>query len=241
MHPLVRTARATGLWYLGIAITGMLGFLLIRPRLFVAGEPQTTLAHLVEQPSLARIGIALELGIVITQALAALWFYRLFRSIDTIAAGALAAFAFVNAIAILVSAAFLATALQVALDPTLAPAGDAAATAQLSYILSGHMWGVGALFFGLWLIPMGWLVVRSAWMPKPLGWILVVGGVGYVLSAFVGYLAPGARTVADALTIPASVGEFWIIGYLLTIGVRRSKTSNGSATLVAHDKATTPA
>lgn len=59
-------------------------------------------------------------------------------------------------------------------------------------------------------------------MPRPLGWVLVAGGVGYVLSAFVTYLAPGVPAVASALTIPASVGEFWMMGYLLVRGVRRS-------------------
>lgn len=29
------------------------------------------------------------------------------------------------------------------------------------YVGSEHFWGVGALFFGLWLIPMGWLVLRG--------------------------------------------------------------------------------
>jgi len=33
---------------------------------------------------------------VLTQALTALWFYRLFRGVDTVAAGALAAFGMVN-------------------------------------------------------------------------------------------------------------------------------------------------
>jgi Domain of unknown function (DUF4386) len=47
------------------------------------------------------------------------------------------------------------------------------------------------------------------------------GGVGYVLSAFVVYFAPDAGIVADALTFPATVGEFWMIGYLLVRGVNR--------------------
>jgi hypothetical protein len=55
----------------------------------------------------------------------------------------------------------------------------------------------------------------------PLGWVLVAGGAGYVASAFVGYLAPDAGVVADALTAPASIGEFWMIGYLLIRGVNR--------------------
>jgi hypothetical protein len=217
MPGLIRTARTTGLFYLGLALTGVLSFLIVRPRLLDPDSPEATLTNLVDHETLARFGIALEMGVVITQALAAVWFYKLFRSVDTFAAGTLATFGMVNAVAILGSAAFLATALEVALDPV----GDAAGNAQLMYLVSGNLWGVGALFFGLWLIPMGWLVLRSGWMPRPLGWVLVAGGVGYVASAFVGYLATGAGVVADALTIPASIGEFWMIGYLLIRGVNR--------------------
>ncbi|MGH3667713.1 MAG: DUF4386 domain-containing protein, partial [Acidimicrobiia bacterium] len=127
----------------------------------------------------------------------------------------------INSTAILCSAAFLVTALTVALDPALAPAGDAAATVQLMYETSGAFWSVGALFFGLWLIPMGYLVLASRWMPRPLGRILMTGGVGYILSAFVVYLIPGAPGAVElALTVLATVGEFWMIGYLLIKGVR---------------------
>jgi hypothetical protein len=211
MHGLIRTARMTGLLYLGLAVTGALGFLLIRPQLFAADDPGATLANLVEHESLARAGVAVELLIVVTQALAAAWFYRLFRTADPIAASGIAAFGLINAVAILVSAALLATAGELALDPV----GDAAATVQLLYLISGNLWGVGALFFGLWLIPMGWCVLRSGWMPRALGWILVGGGIGYLLSAFLRYLAPDAPVVADALAFPATVGELWMVGYLL--------------------------
>jgi len=89
------------------------------------------------------------------------------------------------------------------------------------------MWGVGTLFLGLWLIPMGWCVLRSGWMPRPLGWILVAGGVGYMLSPFANYLAD-AGAVADALAVPASVGEFWMVGYLLIRGVRRTAAAGAA-------------
>lgn len=217
---LVRTARTTGLLYLGLAITGILGSILIRAQLFVDDDPEGTLANLIEHEWLARVGIALELGIVLFQALTAVWFYRLFRSVDAFAAGSLAAFGMVNAVAIMASAALLATALEVADDASLAVPGGAAATVQLLYVISGHLWGVAATFFGLWLIPMGWLVIRSRWMRQPLGWILIVGGVGYLVSAFVSYLFPNADLVAGLLTVPATIGEIWIIGYLIIVGVR---------------------
>ena len=221
MTSLKTTARTTGLLYLGVGVTGMLGFLLIRREIYVAGDAAATYANLVEREMLARLGIAFELLVVLTQALAAVWFYKLFRTVSSTAAGSLAAFGLMNSVAILSSAAFLVTALTVALDPALAPGGDAAATAQLMYEMSGAFWGVGALFFGLWLIPMGYLVLASQWMPRPLGWILIAGGVGYILSAFVVYLVPDAPdSVELALTALATVGEFWMIGYLLIKGVR---------------------
>ncbi|GAA1502278.1 DUF4386 domain-containing protein [Dactylosporangium maewongense] len=217
MHALTRTARLTGLFYLGNAITGILGFLIVRPQLFAADDPGATLANLVAHESLARTGVALELGMVVTQTLAAVWFARLFRTADPVAASGIAAFGLVNAVVGLASAAMLATAVGLSSDPV----GDAAANVQVLYLVSDNLWGVGALFFGLWLIPMGWCVLRSGWMPRALGWVLVGGGAGYVLSAFIRYLAPDAQVVAEAPAYPASIGEFWMVGYLLIRGVRR--------------------
>ena len=188
--------------------------------LYVADDPAGTLSKLVEHTATARLGIVLELAIVLTQALAAVWFYRLFRSVDSFAAGLIAVFGMVNAVAILGSAAVLATALDVADDSSLAVPGGAAATVQLLYVVSGHLWGVGGLFFGLWLIPMGWLVVRSGWLPRVWGQLLMVGGLGYVLSTFVTYVFANADLAAGLLTVPATIGELWIVGYLIVFGVR---------------------
>jgi hypothetical protein len=214
---LVRTARTTGLFYLGLAIAGGLGYLLIRPRLFAADDPSATLAHLVGNESLARAGVIMEMLMVLTQTLTAIWFYRLFRTVDAFAAGSIAAFGLFNAVVGLSSAVFLATAVQVASDPI----GDAPTTVYLMYLLSGNLWGVGAMFFGLWLIPMGFCVLRSQWMPRPMGWMLISGGVGYLLGAFIVYSAPEAHVVSELVAVPAHVGELWMVGYLLVRGVRR--------------------
>lgn len=217
-RPIRRDARLAGLAYLGLGLTGMLGFLLVRAQLFAPSDPGLTLQRLVEHETLARWGIALEIGVVLTQVLAALWFFRLFRPVDSFLAGALALFAAFNAVAVLSSAAFLASALQVALDPVGPSEGG---NSQLLYLLSENMWGVGSLFFGLWLLPMGQLVLRSGWAPRALGWILVAGGIGYVLSAFLGYLLPEVAVLQPVLVVPATIGEFWMIGWLLLTGWRR--------------------
>ncbi|MBL7259305.1 DUF4386 domain-containing protein [Paractinoplanes lichenicola] len=229
---MIRTARVTGLLYLGLAIGGAFGFLLIRPQLFDPDNAAATLANLVADPSLARAGIVFELLTVLTQALAAVWFHRLFRQP---AAFGIAAFGLANAFAILISAALLATALSVAEDPY----GDPAALVQTLYLASDHLWGVGAIFFGLWLIPMGWCVLSSGLMPRALGWLLIAGGAGYVLSAFLRYALPDAALIADLLAYPATIGEFWMIGYLLIVGVRRTVTGARNAQVISDETAPT--
>ena len=77
---------------------------------------------------------------------------------------------------------------------------------------------------------MGWCVLRSGWLPRLLGWVLVAGGVGYVLMTFVAYLAPGAGAAGDLLVIPATVGEVWILGYLIIFGVRKQKEVDAEVT-----------
>jgi hypothetical protein len=206
-------ALSTGLAYLGVALTGMAGFLLIRARLHVPGDAAATAANLVEHEGLARLGIAVDLALVVAQALAALCFLALFRPVDRVAAAAVAAFGLVNSVVVLVGTTFTATALVVAVR------GDATTTALLLYDLNDAAWSVGGIFFGLWLIPMGWLVRRSATMPDALGRILMIGGVGYVLGAFATHLFPTLpAAVAQVLVLPATVGEFWMIGYLLLRG-----------------------
>ena len=221
MNDTIRTARATGAWYLGLAITGMVGVLVIDPLLFDETNPAATLSHLQARPELAHLRVALELGLVLTQAMAALWFGKLFRRISPVAGAGVALFGMVNATALLIGSALLAVAVTVAGNPALAPGGDAAATATLLHTLDSQIGVAAGVFFGLWLIPMGYVAATSGRMSRPLGWVLIAGGVGYMLSAFADVGLEDAPTaLVGALTLPATVGEFWMIGFLLFVGIR---------------------
>lgn len=202
------TARWTGLFYLGLAITGVFAFLFARDQLFVVGDGAQTAANLVKDETLARFGIAAEVLIVVFQALAAMWFYKLFRKRNTFTAGLIAVFGMVNAVIILVASAFWLLALNAAL------AGGSSDTIQSLFEVHETLWQVGTLFFGLWLLPMAYMA-RVAGMPRAMVWLLVAGGVGYVLSTFTGILLPEQTGLTEALPMPATIGEFWMIGYLL--------------------------
>lgn len=221
-----RAARITGGCYVGLALSGGLGFMLVRNRLFDADDPARTLAHLVDRPGLATAGVVLELLVVLTQALAAAGFVRVFRRADPWLAAAIGAFGLVNSTVVLGSAAMLATARQAADDGN-------ADLVQLCYRVSGNLWSAGGVFFGLWLLPMGLCVLRSGTMPVWLGRVLVVGACGYVLNPFVTAVAPDASGLADLVTLPATVGEFWMIGALLLGGPARAASPQPAATASA--------
>lgn len=221
MNNLIKTARTTGVLYLLLGLTGMAGFLLLRPQLYIDGDGAQTLANLADRPALAHLSVGLEFGIILAQAGVALWFYKLFADVNRVAAVAIMAFGLLNAAAIMGSATAMASAVAIAEGDVLPAGGDAASAVALLSALSHNAWGVGNLFFGLWLIPMGWVALTSGRLPRLMGWALLVGGVGYVLSGVLQYGvadAPGA--VVEGLALLATVGEFWMIGYLLIKGIR---------------------
>jgi hypothetical protein len=65
------------------------------------------------------------------------------------------------------------------------------------------------------------LIVRSGFLPKALGWLLVVGGVGYVVDVLVHFLAPGiAPTVTPIATAPSGLAEIGLTFWLLIKGAK---------------------
>jgi hypothetical protein len=59
-------------------------------------------------------------------------------------------------------------------------------------------------------------------MPLWLGRTLILGGAGYILQTLI-YYSGFNHSLLKVLTIPATVGEFWMIGYLLIYGIRPLK------------------
>lgn len=214
---LMKTARLTGVWYLLLAISGLFGFMIFHSQIFVTKEPEKTLHNLIHLVSISRIRLLFELLIVVSQALAAVWFFKLFRDINKWSAYALCIWGTVNAVVITVSAIAMSSAIDIAHSSQ--PLQEKVIAIQLLSSLISNAWSIGGLFFGLWLLPMGYVVISSGRMPLWLGRILIIGGIGYLLQTFINCAGVESPFV-DLLVIPATVGEFWMIGYLLLFGIR---------------------
>jgi hypothetical protein len=87
------------------------------------------------------------------------------------------------------------------------------------------------IFFGLWLLPFGLLVIRSRFLPRVLGVLLLIAGVAYVAHSMTSLLLAGHRIVLyERVTMLArAAGEFPIMLWLLIKGadVRRVSSSAG--------------
>ena len=64
--------------------------------------------------------------------------------------------------------------------------------ALVPLMLNLHQLGISiaGIFWGLWLLPMGYLVFKSGFLPKILGVLLIIGGIGYLVDSFAAFLLP---------------------------------------------------
>ena len=147
---LVTTARIAGIWYLLMAITGVLGFLVFHSQVYDSKDSLKTLTNLIDHESLARTRLILEFAIIVSQALTAVWFYKLFRNINEWAAFSVGIWGMVNSVAIMISAISMGSAIEIA--GFAQTVEDKVLLIELLSSLISNAWGIGGLFFGLWLL-----------------------------------------------------------------------------------------
>ena len=213
--------RMAGLLYLIVVLTGMFCLAYVPQRLG-GGDPATAMAGAVAHIGLFRAGIAAFMVMQVAFLLLPLALYRVFVDSDHRAAIAMVALAVVSVPVGLIAAThrFEALSLLEAINMNQqVPAVEAFAASMQRY---GFGLRVATLFWGLWLLPFGYLVLRSARLPRVLGLLLVLGGLGYVVQFF-GDLVPGMAESAwiGYANLPAALGEIGSCLWLLAFGVRQ--------------------
>lgn len=80
---------------------------------------------------------------------------------------------------------------------------------------------IAQLFWGLWLFPFGVLVIKSGFIPKILGYLLIIACFAYVIATVLFIDSPAHMHPATHLLQPLEgLGEGAIIVWLLAKGVR---------------------
>lgn len=77
---------------------------------------------------------------------------------------------------------------------------------------------VAGIFFGLWLLPLGYLLSTSRSAPPALGALVMVGAFGYVADAVANVLVPTVgETLTTLLVLPSVAAEAALILWLLFV------------------------
>jgi hypothetical protein len=79
---------------------------------------------------------------------------------------------------------------------------------------------VASVFWGLWLFPFGLLVIRSGFIPRTLGFLLMIAGIAYLASAFATLIVPSYASLVGKVALPLEVAELPIIFWLAIWGAR---------------------
>lgn len=224
-----RLARITGILYLLVAIFGGFAQGFVYPKIYAAGDAAKTTGNLLAHSALVRAGIAADLFQATIWVVVAMTLSRLLNHVHAGMARAMVVFAAIGAGITCLNAVFEFEALRVATgDVNLSAVGAAGSNALVLLLVDAQHYGVFAagIFFGLWLVPMGYLAYTSGWFPKALGILLVVGCGCYLADTLTAFLFPGlAKNIHSFIWIPAAIAELWMVGYLLAIGVRTPPTA----------------
>jgi hypothetical protein len=243
MKPDNTLARVTGVFYVLMAITS--GFGLKTMEGFVAGRTTAeALARIEGGRPLYELSIASNGVSAVVYLVLALLLYRLLRSIDEIAASLVLAF-----VAVSIPVMLVATAQQLQIlslidgvqfgmtNRARAVLGAAPLTgeqlqtqAALALYAYDNLIVVCCLFWGLWLMPLGWLMWRADGIaPKTIGVLLLLGGIGYALSFFRPVLFPDFKNPLFeqfrfyVLLLPLFACEFAMMLWLLIMGAPKRR------------------
>jgi hypothetical protein len=211
-----------GLWYLGFTL-GPFYLLYVPSQTVVRNDAAATAARVLGHETLYRWGMLAEsLGAFIFVGLS-LALYRLFEDVDRHRARQLVALVLVSASLGLVTLVFNASALLVFRGGGAFAGLDSQTREAIGMLLirmHGQANSINETFWGFWLLPFGWLVVRSRFLPRWLGYWLVLDGIAWVAVGMAWFLAPD---LADALfhyLQPVFFAEIVAMLWLLIVGAK---------------------
>jgi hypothetical protein len=220
-----RLARSAGVLYLLVGICGGFAEGFVEPSIYAASNVTTASHTLIAGADLVRLGIVADLCDQVFFLFLALTLYALLKHVHRDMARAM-----VILVAIAVAIGSLNTVfefegLQVATGSVnMVSLGSAGVNALVMLLLDSQHYGllIAQIFFGLWLLPLGYLAYNSAgWFPRWLGVLLIVGGVCYLIDTFALFLFPDfGQKIAAFIVIPSAIAEISMVIYLLVVGVK---------------------
>jgi hypothetical protein len=216
------TARMAGVFQLLEGLTSPGGQVVILGSLVVKDSPAATATHILAHEPLFWVGFASSLIAVAFHLAWALLLYDLLKPVARL-------ISLTALCVILVGCAMQALSSLLYLAPLLVLQGGNALSAftpqqvqDLSFVflkLNAQAYDIYLVFFGLWCVLIGFLIFRSTFLPRILGALLAIDGLGWML-----YLSPPfAQQLFPLIALAAGLAEFPLLFWLLVVGVNAER------------------
>jgi Domain of unknown function (DUF4386) len=221
MNATKKQAHVAGLLYFIASITAVFAWVYVSGKIFVRDDPIATANNIRVSETLLRLGIVAELIGSIIFIFVVVTLYRLFKRVSEKNAVAMAVLLLISTPIALLAVVGELAAVIVAGGGNFLSTFDPHQLDSLSYLffrLHGQALVVAQIFWGLWLFPFGTLVIRSGFIPRFLGLLLFIAGVGYLIGSFTVLVLPTSGQVGNQIAMILEFGELPIIFYLLIRG-----------------------
>jgi Domain of unknown function (DUF4386) len=207
-------ARVAGVFEMLEGMMSAFGQVFVLGRLVVSGNAVATAANILGHQRLFWLGFVSSLIGVACHIAWILLFYYLFRPVNR-TLSLLAAF-----VGLVVCAMQAITSL-LYVAPWLVLQGGSAVSAftteqlqALAFVflrLNAYAFNIDLVFFGLWCVLAGYLIFRSTFLPRILGVLLAIDGLGwmtFMVPPFASYLFPVIAAASALAEIPL---QLWLV------------------------------
>ena len=215
--------RFAGLLYVLISIPGIFALIYVPGKLIVDGNATATASNIAAHETLFRLGIAANLISQILFMWVALALYDLLKEVSRRQAALMLTLIVVPVPIVLLNELNAIAALILVRGADFLSIFEKPQRDSLAMLfLNLHSYGfdITAIFWGLWLFPLGLLVYRSGFIPRLLGVLLMLNAFTFPVNSFTSLLLPQYENIVSRWMKPLSFAELLFMFWLLIMGAK---------------------
>ena len=216
-------AHVAGFLYLVTILMGVYAEFFARGSLMVHGDPIATAHNILNHETLYRFGLAADLIMSAAYIGVTVLLLVLLRPVDRLLSNLAAVFSIIGIAAIaansIVHAAVLVFITQRGSSITSGPA-EMNSIAYAFLRLHGQGYNIASVFFGFYCTLIGWLIIRSGFLPRLVGGLMLIAGASFLVDSFAIIVTPTIGVYVDTYSSLASlIGEGALTAWLLIFGI----------------------
>jgi hypothetical protein len=211
-----------GFGYLIIFISGIFANFFVLQNMIIPEDAAATTSNIMAAQGLFRLGILSFIIMVIFDLLLAWLLYLLLKPVNRNVSLFAAWFRLVNATIFGLALYHLFSVIQIVGGEeylTVFEPGQLYAQVMLYLATFNHTWLIGLIFFGFHLLLLGYLIIKSGYIPKILGVLLIIAAFGYLIDSFANFLLSNYTDYQTIfmiiVVVPGIIGELsftiWLI------------------------------